>query len=72
MSEERLSFEDAYRAAFNFIRDYYIRDGGSSQDLESLLSGMALTGNGKSSDPAFIEFFQDAIKTMRKEKEQGL
>jgi len=72
MSEEFLSFEDAYKASFNFIRDYYIRDGRSSQDLESLLSGMALTGSGKSSDPAFVEFFRDAVKAMRREKEQGL
>lgn len=67
-----ISVKIAYEAAFIFIRDYYIRDGRSSQDIENLLSSMQSGPGGRSSDPAMREFFQDAVDQALKEESSPL
>ncbi|MBN9466654.1 hypothetical protein [Brevundimonas sp.] len=71
VEDKNITLWEAYQAAFIFIRDYYIRDGRSSFDLEMLLSAMAPQGNGGSSDPAMVEFFSDALEVVRKDKDAG-
>jgi hypothetical protein len=67
-----ISVKIAYEAAFIFIRDYYVRDGRNSQDLESLLSSMIPGPAGRSSDPAMREFFHDAVDQALKEESSPL
>ncbi|WP_428154056.1 hypothetical protein [Brevundimonas sp.] len=67
-----ISVKIAYEAAFIFIREYYIRDGGNSQDIESLLSSMIPGPSGRSSDPAMREFFEDAVGQALKEESSPL
>ena len=66
---ERLTVNEAYRAMFIFLEQYYERDGCQSDDIAVMLSGMAQTiwDDGGTNDPAQWSDWLKAVRTAKSE-----
>lgn len=63
MSDERLSEDEAFRAAFLFLKAYYERT--RSDAVGGLLGDMSRLADGTTADPAAQEDWADAVRRMR-------
>ncbi|MFC4435990.1 hypothetical protein [Cupriavidus respiraculi] len=66
---ETLTVNEAYRAMFIFLEQYYERDGGRSDDIAAMLSGMAPTiwADCSTNDPAQLGDWLKAVHAAKNE-----
>lgn len=57
---ESMSLEQAYRAMFYYLQDYYFRE--HSDEIGNMLGGMALLSDGGTADAAAWEDWLIAVK----------
>lgn len=60
-TKQMLSIEEAYRAMFCFLQEYYSRT--ESEEIGGMLGGLAIASDGKAMDEGMWQDWNEAVAT---------